>query len=316
MKQLLQLEQYWHQLQKIPLNKFRLILNLLLCILLAWLLAKLSWQLLPEPKQSDVITPPAIQLSTTGNNKVNLSSLVSFSLFGKAKPAEQEKPEPVAVVTEAPKTKLNVKLTGLVAISDDPNQGSAIIESRGSEATYTIDDQIEGTKAVLKQVLHDRVLIQQAGSYETLMLDGMEYTKIAQANAGLGRSDESYEEPTSNNFAPSVDPMAPLEMSELLVAQREELIAEPMKFFDYIRVSPQRREGQLVGYRLTPGKDPALFNQLGLQANDLAIEINGVRLDDMQQAMAVINGLREAKEATIKIQRDGETTDVVVNLSQ
>jgi general secretion pathway protein C len=315
MKLLLTLEQFRHQLQKIPLSKLRLLFNVLLSVLLAWLLAKLSWQLLPVPETTDVITPPTVPFNSS-SNRVDLAALVNFSLFGKAESIKASQVVPVAVVTEAPKTNLNVKLTGLVAISHDPKQGSAIIESRGSEATYAIDDKIDGTNAVLKQVLHDRVLLQQAGRYETLMLDGMEYTKIAEANIGLGRSDENNMEQSGNLSAPMLDPMEPLQSNEIFAEQRKELIAEPMKFFDYIRVSPQRREGQLVGYRLTPGKDPALFNQLGLQANDLAVEINGIRLDDMQQAMAVINELREAQEATIKIERDGETTDILVSLSQ
>ena len=87
-------------------------------------------------------------------------------------------------------------------------------------------------------------------------------------------------------------------------------------FFDYIRVSPQQRDGALVGYKLMPGKDPALFTQLGLQQNDLAIEINGIPLNDMQQAMRVINELRDASEAAIKIERDGEIRDILVSLSQ
>ena len=65
-----------------------------------------------------------------------------------------------------------------------------------------------------------------------------------------------------------------------------------------------------------PGKDPALFTQLGLQQNDLAIEINGIPLNDMQQAMRVINELRDASEAAIKIERDGEIRDILVSLSQ
>lgn len=315
MKPLADTQQIVKRLQQIPLHRVQLILNLILVLLLAWLLARLSWQLVPTP------TATPLPLSTTNaavvpqRGGVNLTSLLSFSLFGKA--SAQASTEPVPVVAEAPKTQLNVKLTGLVAMTANPGQGSAIIESRGAEATYAVDDTIEGTNAVLKQVLVDRVLLQQAGRYETLMLDGIEYTKIAQANAGLGRADEQGIE-ENMDMAPVPEPMemAPLQANEALELHRDELIAEPMKFFDYIRVTPHRPNGQLAGYRLMPGKDPALFTQLGLQANDLAIEINGIQLNDMQQAMSVINELRDAKEAAIKIERDGEIRDILVNLSQ
>lgn len=318
MKQLYQSQYLWQQIKKVPLATIRQILNLVLVVLLAWLLAKLSWQLIPEPESEPLATVlPAGRVTASTSQGVNLNALLQFSLFGKAE-SQSEKKATTPVVTEAPKTQLNVKLTGLVAVGD-PAKGSAIIESRGSEATYAIDDTIEGTNAVLKQVLSDRVLLLQAGRYETLMLDGMEYTKMAQANAGLGRAeqpDADYE--PQMDMAPSAEPegLQPLAPDLALEEHREEFIAEPMKFFDYIRVSPHRPSGELLGYRLTPGKDPTLFRDLGLQPNDLAIEINGIRLNDMQQAMAAINELRDAREAAIKIERDGEIRDILINLSQ
>ncbi|MBV2130884.1 type II secretion system protein GspC [Rheinheimera sp. SM2107] len=297
--------------QRIPVSTVRRLLNLVLVLLLAWLLARLSWQLLPAPELIGPVPLQQAATSTSGSTAMSVEQLLSFPLFGKVT-AEPEQAAPV--VTEAPKTQLNVKLTGVVA-RPDPNNGSAIIESRGSEGTYAVDDTIDGTNAVLKQVLIDRVLIQQAGRFETLMLDGIEYTKMAQANAGLGREDNP-EPAYENELIESPQAVAPaLDESELAVS-REELLAEPMKFFDYIRVSPQHRDGNLVGYRLMPGKDPALFNQLGLQQNDLAVEINGIPLNDMQQAMRVINELRDASEAAIKIERDGEIRDILFSLSQ
>ena len=317
MKPLPDIQQLLQQLDKLPIQRVQPWLNLLLVILLAWLLARLSWQLVPTPPATALTPVMATTASTPKGAGVSLPALTSFALFGKAssEPAKAVQP----VVTEAPKTQLNVKLTGVVALAADPARGSAIIESRGSEATYAVDDTIEGTNAVLKQVLSDRVLLMQAGRFETLMLDGIEYTKIAQANAGLGRSDELVAvDDNSGDLAPAPEPMEmqPLELSEELDIRRDELIAEPMKFFDYIRVSPHRPQGQLLGYRLTPGKDASLFTQLGLQPNDLAIEINGIALTDMQQAMNVINELRDAKEAAIKIERDGEIRDILVSLSQ
>lgn len=317
MKPLPDIQQLLQQLDKLPIQRVQPWLNLLLVILLAWLLARLSWQLVPTPAATALMPVMPATASTSTGSGVSLPALTSFALFGKASSEPVKAVQPV--VTEAPKTQLNVKLTGVVALAADPAKGSAIIESRGSEATYAVDDTIEGTNAVLKQVLADRVLLLQAGRFETLMLDGIEYTKIAQANAGLGRSDELVAvDDSSGDLAPAPEPMEmqPLELSEELDMRREELIAEPMKFFDYIRVTPHRPQGQLLGYRLTPGKDASLFTQLGLQPNDLAIEINGIALTDMQQAMNVINELRDAKEAAIKIERDGEIRDILVSLSQ
>lgn len=307
----LSLQEFNRISQRLPVSTLRKLLNLTLVLLLAWLLARLSWQLLPEPEFTSPVSAPQASIASTGIATTSLEQLLTYSLFGEVT-AEPERAAPV--VTEAPKTQLNVKLTGVVAQAD-PNSGSAIIESRGGEGTYAVDDTIDGTNAVLKQVLIDRVLIQQAGRFETLMLDGIEYTKMAQANAGLGRED-SPEPSYENELVASPQAEAPVLDEGDLGVSRDELLAEPMKFFDYIRVSPQQRDGALVGYKLMPGKDPALFTQLGLQQNDLAIEINGIPLNDMQQAMRVINELRDASEAAIKIERDGEIRDILVSLSQ
>lgn len=306
-------QQFGQRIKLIPLQPLKRCLTFILIILLAWLLARFCWSLIPLPTSQIVLPDTVPSDKNTTTNVISLDKLLSYSLFGKA--TVQTEVAVAPVVSEAPKTTLNVKLTGVVAVKENPESGSAIIESRGSEATYAVEDRIDGTNAVLKQVLDDRVLIQQAGRFETLMLDGIEYTKIAQANAGLGREDEAAE------FVAEQEPMSPVAEGPQLAVEdlqqrREELIAEPMKFFDYVRVSPQHRNGQLAGYRLMPGKDPSVFQQLGLQRNDLAVEINGVRLNDMQQAMRVINELRDAKEASIKIERDGETRDVLVSLSQ
>ena len=104
------------------------------------------------------------------------------------------------------------------------------------------------------------------------------------------------------------------EVKEAIIETREELLEEPGKLFDYIRVSQAMSEGELIGYRLSPGKEPALFKQMGLKNNDLAVSINGYQLTDLKQAMSAINELRNSTDATITIERDGEQIDVQFSL--
>jgi general secretion pathway protein C len=306
---------FWIALQQLPLPLFIRLLQWLLVIVAAYLLARLSWQLLPVPAQ------PALQVIATGSQMANktgsvqLNELLQHALFGTLQ-AEPVASTSTVAVTEAPKTQLNVKLTGLVAVPNQPDAGSAIIEHRGAEATYAVGDTLDGTRAKLHQVLEDRVLLEQNGRFETLMLDGVEFTRIAQANAGLGQSDNPGDAVAVEEPIVLAESIASGVINPDVQARRDEILAEPMKFFDYVRVSPVQRDGQLVGYRLMPGKDADIFARMGLQQNDLAIEINGIPLNDMQQAMRVINDLREATEATLKIERDGEIRDILFSLSQ
>lgn len=306
---------FWISLQQLPLSALIRPLQWLLVILAAFLLARLSWQLLPVPAQPALQAIATSSMTATRPASVQLNELLQHALFGTLQ-AEPVASTSAVAITEAPKTQLNVKLTGLVAVPNRPDAGSAIIEHRGAETTYAVGDTLDGTRAKLYQVLEDRVLLEQNGRFETLMLDGVEFTRIAQANAGLGQSDNPGDVVAVEEPIVLAESIASGVINPDVQARRDEILAEPMKFFDYVRVSPVQRDGQLVGYRLMPGKDAAVFAQMGLQQNDLAIEINGIPLNDMQQAMRVINDLREATEATLKIERDGEIRDILFSLSQ
>ncbi|HCU65823.1 MAG TPA: type II secretion system protein GspC [Rheinheimera sp.] len=293
--------------QRIPVKQLNLFCTLVLVLLLAWLAARLSWMLWPTETAAPVQVMSAT--NSASNESVTIEPLLAAHLFGQYQAkAEEPVARPAPNPTDAPKTSLNLKLTGVVATKNKPEQGTAIIESNGVEQVYGVDEQIEGTNASLKQVLEDRVLLQVSGRFETLMLDGLEYQQLSAENAAFNEGIQEVQAmPEPMEYGPAQQDIA---------AVRREMLAEPAKLFDYIRITPRHRNGQMYGYALTPGKDPELFARMGLMPNDVAIEINGVRLDDMQQAYGLINELREAKEASIKVERDGEIKDVLFSLSQ
>lgn len=120
--------------QRIPQKLISQVLVVLLVVLTGWLLARLSWLMIPQP-EADSWQPQLGGSSSATASAPDVQRLLSFSLFGKAEAQAETAPEPV--VTEAPKTRLNVKLTGLVS-GLDPAMGSAVIESRGSEFGYAL----------------------------------------------------------------------------------------------------------------------------------------------------------------------------------
>mgnify|MGYP003365547625 FL=1 len=147
------------------------------------------------------------------------------------------------------------------------------------------------------------------------MLDGLDFTKTVSMPV-LAARDEAEMGPQLGP-APSeqqIDVTADPNIKQALIETREELLEEPGKLFDYIRVSQAMSDGELIGYRLSPGKEPELFKQMGLQNNDLAVAINGYQLTDLKQAMAAINELRNSTDATITIERDNQQIDVQFSL--
>ncbi|MCF2859601.1 type II secretion system protein GspC [Pseudoalteromonas sp. SMS1] len=296
----LQIQQLQKIIQGLPHAKLSRAVVFLAVVYIAFLLSQLFWLLWPKSETKLISTTPIHTQSS--QQAVNSSAILAQHIFGKAneKPKAEAKPQPV--ISNAPETQLNVRLTGIVAVSQNDVAGLAIIESQGRQETYLVQDAIKGTRAKLAQVLPDRVILDVSGRFETLMLDGLDFTqKVAMPTTPKRNS-----EPKSRKISEDT-------RSEL-AQRRQELLNEPGKLFDYIRISPERRNGQLVGYRLRPGKDPELFKKMGLKNNDLAIAINGYQLTDMKQAMTAMNELRESTDANITIERDGRILDVQFSL--
>ena len=62
----------------------------------------------------------------------------------------------------------------------------------------------------------------------------------------------------------------------------------------------------MTGYTLQPGREPELFADLGLQAGDVAIQINDVRLDSTTSGMQALKSIQSGDTASITILRDGQ----------
>lgn len=253
---------YLNQHQK----QLHTIVVVLLSLYLIAFAAKLVWRIIPEPQLSATPTvsrAPVIS-SSSGQNGVNIAKIQQLNLFGNAaaKPAE-----PVAEVTDAPETRLNLTLTGVVA-SSEQEAGTAIIENRGSQAVYGLGEKIEGTNATLQKVYNDRVIIKNGVRNETLMLDGIDYDEANRRREMQAR----------NRPEPQEEEEDTVELSEEALEATAALRERPANFTDFISISPKTEEGQLIGYQVSPGKEPELFKSAGLQAGDVITQINGLDL--------------------------------------
>ncbi|MEC9024484.1 MAG: type II secretion system protein GspC, partial [Pseudomonadota bacterium] len=291
---------YLNQHQK----QLHTIVVVLLSLYLIAFAAKLVWRIIPEPQLSATPTvsrAPVIS-SSSGQNGVNIAKIQQLNLFGNAaaKPAE-----PVAEVTDAPETRLNLTLTGVVA-SSEQEAGTAIIENRGSQAVYGLGEKIEGTNATLQKVYNDRVIIKNGVRNETLMLDGIDYDEANRRREMQAR----------NRPEPQEEEEDTVELSEEALEATAALRERPANFTDFISISPKTEEGQLIGYQVSPGKEPELFKSAGLQAGDVITQINGLDLTDLQQSQEALSELRNAQTIELTIIRDGSLTTLYLDLPE
>ncbi|PAJ73522.1 type II secretion system protein GspC [Pseudoalteromonas sp. NBT06-2] len=304
-------QQIQYLIAKLPERQISFTLLLVIVVYVAYLSAQAFWLFWPQPQESNSFINSS-NSNSASRSSINSSGITDLNLFGiaNAKPIKTEIETP-KIINDAPETTLNINLTGVMAVNQNDKAGSAIIESQGSQETYAVGDVVKGTRATIKQVFADRVIIQVRSRYETLMLDGFNFSKTV---SGVKRKPQSTFPKKITKNSRTIKATQNADVKREIREKRAELVKDPGKLFDYIRVSPSRVNGELVGYKLRPGKDPALFKKMGLKNNDLATSINGYMLTDMKQAMAAINELRTAQSATISIDRKGEQLDVLFSL--
>jgi len=276
------------------IQKVATVVAITLGIFVLYSLARITWHVLTPAVEYQPWQLPKIQM---GSNTPSAIDFSSYHWFGRA--GEQAAPVQIKQpVNDAPKTRLNLVLTGVVA-SDEPSRSMAIIQYQSKQETYMIDQKIASTRASVVEIYSDRVILNNNGKHETLMLDGFDYKKST---------------PISQS-GPVRQP-ANKSLNRNLLKTRNEILANPKKLFDFISITPVKTKGKLQGYRLNAGRDPKLFHQSGLKPGDLAVSINGFDLTDIAQSMQVMNELRTMNNIMITIERDGQLNDIQFTLPE
>ena len=286
-----------------------------LLVYIAYVGAKITWSVVPQAQSNQSSSAALISRnanSSKQNHTVDVAKIQSLNLFGLYN--EGDVVEAEIEMANVPETRLNLVLTGLVA-SDEQSKAAAIIEYQGKQETYGIGDIIIGTRANLEQVLMDRVLIKQSGRLETLMLDGFDYNQPAKkiANKPAAIRDKTKIGPQSSRSG-VVDQRSNKQLTATAKSLRAEFSQDPAKIGDYLRISPKRKDGKIIGYTLRPGKKPEFFKLVGLKAGDVAVEMNGFDLIAPTQAMQAMAEMRQARDISLLVNRQGNLTEILISL--
>lgn len=294
----LSMTQLTQVLQGRSVERAAAVLNLLLALLIAWSLARLTWSLWPIPAQPEA---PLAPLGTAPGNtramNANSPRLADLHLFGEAK--EQDLAPDNA--QSAPETQLKLSLSGVLSANDKDNARAIIAGPDGDEKPYAIGDTLPGN-AKLKQILVDRVVLQSGGRYETLRLP-------VDAGGGLPAAD--------NNAVVAPEPggedMAP-QPPQSLQQYRQQLLANPARLLDLIQVIPVSQNGTFQGFRLGPGRNPGFLRRFGLRPGDMVTSVNGIVLDDPGKGAQALQTIATASEINVTVRRGGVEQQVRVAL--
>jgi general secretion pathway protein C len=304
-----------------------------LVLLIAYVLALLTWQLMPQaaPAAPPPATTARAATSHTAGNALSgaaIKKVVAMHLFGVP---QHGKTASKAAAMHAPETELNLTLHGLFAASHPRSSYAIIAASGGDDKEYGIGSSLP-SGATIHAIYADRVILDRAGKLEALKLpqDHQQSTAISTATSASKQSASTTATPkqsasttpassqtsnpsASNAFAipaSSSSSSHPVNMQRL----RKSIQRQPQKLMQAIRPTPVTKNGQLIGYRVYPGKDSQTFTALGLKSGDIIKSINGIALDNPKQSLKILQQLSTAAQLNATVVRNGKEQTITLSL--
>lgn len=262
--------------------------TVVLILVLAWILADLTWSFIPQKPAAVAATASSPQAAS---RQVDAPQVAAKHIFGTAS-------APAGNLNNAPDTTLALTLHGIVA-GKRASDSRALIVANGDEAPYAIGAQLPGG-AVIRAIYPDRVLLERDGRVEALRLPRPD------DNSGGGAVSPS------RGVAMQRQPASaqPQNLGQL----RQEIANNPQRLMDVVRAMPVMDHGKLTGYRIYPAGNPSAFNQLGLKPGDVVTGVNGIPLTDPAQSMRVLSSLKTSEQVSITLTRNGQSQTQVLQM--
>ncbi|MGD8572687.1 MAG: type II secretion system protein GspC, partial [Gammaproteobacteria bacterium] len=269
-------------------SRLPVIAAIIAVLLLSHSLARLTWNLVPTPEfdqSAAAASQTQRRVQRVTRDRPLAQKISDYHLFGKYEPkkvaVEPVKPKVV------PETKLNLKLRGVFA-SPDNNQARAIIaDARGNEDSYRIGGEVPGG-AILNEIYSDHVILERNGRLETLRLPVEEQEGGPGASSVSSRSTPPERRTVNRNInrgnVTQLSSSTP-DNSVLLGKYRDALVNDPNSMMGLVNVRPYQKDGQLLGYRIRPGRDRSLLRRFGLRSGDIVTSVNGVPMNNPIKAL-------------------------------
>jgi len=297
-------------LAKVPLLVWQRLVRGLLVIWLAYVLAQLLWFLIPKPS----IPPAKIDgsslsgtPSSVGKVQVDIETLKKITPFGN--PAAQTEIKPEINEQQAVDTQLNLTLRGLV-YSSNKNLARAVIATSDKQDVYAVGDQIPlGNNVSVLKILTDRVIISNNGKHESLW---------------LFKDDPSAPRP-QNTYVPQNrsidDDRSAANQPPVYYEQNDDNYTQPSPqmgatLSDVVAMSIHRENGQIIGYKIRPGRNAEMFTSLGLQTDDVVTAVNGMPLNNPGKIMEIYRSMGSATSANLQILRNGSSVNLDISLNR
>ncbi len=253
----------------------------LLAMALLWLMTRLLWLVLAGPQVATLPMPPVPQVQPAASARDGFR----WDLFGEPAASIPIVAAPVQQASGA------LKLKGVMG--GGAEVFAIIADEQGRERVYRLGDSLPDGGTV-EEIEARRVIVARDGRREAL-----EMPRATSASASASAAS------TPARASPSPANLPGIRGFELPSGISAASLQQPRstatEIADQITVLPVAGGG----FRVRPGRDAALFGQLGLQVNDIVTAVNGQPLTSEEDARALFADVMRSGELSITINRQG-----------
>jgi type II secretion system protein C len=203
-------------------------------------------------------------------------------------------------------TSLQMRLEGIIK-SDRGDESVAIIAINKESGQYKSGAKLPlGARVYLRTIESDRIILDNNGSLEELLLFSKDMLQQRRSNA----RDPALDDPDSG----LIDQSANTDVTEMMGLYRDKIRRDPGSINDIIKFSAYTEDGKLAGFQIGAVSNQQDFARLGLQDGDVVTHVNGVELSDYSKALNLYQEVGDLSEIRVQLIRQGQPQELVFRL--
>ncbi len=284
----------------------------LLLVVLGITAAQLTWKLAALEDVNSL--QPSIRIASdnghsSARDNLNAIKIISANtLFGQPIKARATVVNKIAAPKKLQKTKLNIRLTGL--LNGDPSV--AVIVYKGEQGAYLVNEYIVHSnhlKVQLDSIEHNFVIISNNGIQERLSLPQSNTKTLAQT--GIIVKPAAASAAPENNV--SVDLNSPKIQAILGTTAKKIIRSNPLALSNFLRISPNIQQGKLQGYVISAGPDERLLQAARIRPGDIITHIGGKAVASLTLP-SVYQTLNSSNSLIVTVDRSGTIITMDIKL--
>jgi general secretion pathway protein C len=173
--------------------------------------------------------------------------------------------------------------------------GYIIIEDSADTQVLSIGDNYKGYK--LKSLTSKSALFVKNGELSSLSLSN-EWEDTAQT-------------PTKSNNYKSIYKNNTYEIKK---SDIHNYAKHPKQIWKNIRISPAKKDGKIVGYKIKSVKKNSVFDKLGIKKDDMITKVNNIKLSSNKDALKLYKDIDKLDNILITVQRGTKEVELEYEL--